>query len=250
MIKPTFFENRMHIDLRDRPNYEDEYIELLRFCFDQPSKRKPPLGKKPECLQPDAAPITNTHSACQRFKDAFTNGKPQAAGHFKEYLRRLQDAIESLLVFEAVPEGDEEKALIQKISYFIPYRHEYIDTLVLLCDYAQDDRHFELIRDTFETALSFEFRQGLMPWHLDAINWVLRELFIYTAAVLVEHKKFSRIEIFTGHQYSLTQGHRQAKGNFALFQGRFRIWGKRGIRNDLFQNFTSTLVKRINICTG
>ncbi len=47
---PAFYGSRIFIDLSDPRTYSENFTQLLRWVFDQPLHRKPPIGKKPAFL--------------------------------------------------------------------------------------------------------------------------------------------------------------------------------------------------------
>ena len=84
---PAFYGSRLYIDFTDPGAYTENFEQLLRWVFDEPLHRKPPVGDKPAFLIEESSRVSlATSTAFNRAIDALRNNHDYAMALVTEYL--------------------------------------------------------------------------------------------------------------------------------------------------------------------
>ena len=130
---PAFYGSRIFIDLSDSATYAENFEKLLRWAFDQPLNRKPPIGRKPEFLSEEERAVSlATSSPFMRAVDAIQNNRGNAVALTTEYFEELTAEFEKLRI-EHNSEDPLDELVIQSIESFLPYRNEVIKIFFFAC---------------------------------------------------------------------------------------------------------------------
>lgn len=132
---PTYYNPRIYIDFSEPDNYTESFEKLLRWIYDKPLYKRPPLGKKPSFLDEEDSISLNTSFLYKRVISGLKESKQYTNGAIDEYLNVLAENIELLRINIKTPEEYDDK-LIEKIETFLPYRNEFINICYTICQYS------------------------------------------------------------------------------------------------------------------
>lgn len=204
VVVPTYLVGRIYIDLSDPSTEELEYQRLVRNLHGRPELQRPPIGQRPAYLEENAKILVTGRSAAN-FKEAIAAGRQNQVGLLAEYLRRLGDAYAAEAINPPASLAELDEAVVQSIDGFLPYRDEFIDVLISLTQYGEQDALYERLHDFFGRLLNI--RYGIMPKHWDNgfetenlafLSW---EMFMYTAAALIRALRFDKLPILMNPYY-------------------------------------------------
>lgn len=201
---PIYYQSRIYIDFCDPEKYSEKFEELLRWIYDKPLHKKPPLGKPPVFLSADASSVTiPTTVVFNRCIDAIKTGKPNAQGCVQEYLNTLIDGLENFRITRSYGEFDD--AVIESIDNFIPYRNEFIQLMQVLVNYSDISTYSDIIHKFFEKLLCYNYRpEGVNTWRdtdWDNFRFITHEIFIYAVAIMIKSEKFDAIDQLLSTNY-------------------------------------------------
>ena len=136
-------------------------------------------------------------------KNSTRNAKESVHNFLNSYYRildsqRLNPEIETEMPFD--------EQVITNIHSFIGYRDLFIDFINSVCLYEVDNKYYdELIFEFFEKSISFLHPpKNTTRWNdiwYDNYRFILHELYLYTIAILIEHKKFDTIDTLVDNEY-------------------------------------------------
>ena len=72
---PTYLKGRIYIDMSDEVIFSEGFEQLLRWIFDKPLHKRPPLGKPPAFLLDPEKPLLNTTARHRFAVDALRVGR-------------------------------------------------------------------------------------------------------------------------------------------------------------------------------
>ena len=127
--------------------------------------------------------------------------KPYVNGAIEEYLVTLSTNIEALRI-DCKPEEYDDK-LIEKIDAFIPYRNEFIQICISVCQYS-DDIKIDKFYHFFEKLIPYFKKHGTGSFYeheFDVFKFIAYELFLYYVAILLKYEKFIDLDEFLDKQY-------------------------------------------------
>jgi hypothetical protein len=194
---PRFFTSRIFIPMTDA-QYATNFDQLLRWIYNKPLYVKPALGKMPEFLKDNRA-TTSTLMLAKRAIDASTSHGGMRANAISTLGPQPVDAyLESLAAsfrdFYVDPDAtDFPQAVLDTIDAFLPKRNEFIEVIRAAAqntgsEPAKSLQHF------FEATIPFMSRPkhitSWRTWDYDNFIFIVHELFLYAAAVLVKYERF------------------------------------------------------------
>jgi len=194
---PTYYNPRIYIDFSEPDNYTESFEKLLRWIYDKPLYKRPPLGKKPSFLDEEDSISLNTSFLYKRVISGLKESKQYTNGAIDEYLNVLAENIELLRINIKTPEEYDDK-LIEKIETFLPYRNEFINICYTICQYSTN-MNTDRFHRFFESLISyFEIKGSGIHYEMenDVFKFVAYELFLYYIAILIKYEKFSDIDDF------------------------------------------------------
>ena len=202
---PTYYSSRIYIDFCESNNYTDSFEKLLRWIYDKPVYVKPPIGNPPCFLDDTADNISlGTSYAFKRVITGFKESKPYADGALDEYLTILSTNLE-LFRISKPSNGYYDDLMIDNINKFIPYRNEFIQVFITICQYGLTNSYLDKYHLFFESLLPyFKRRPQCDSWHesdFDNFKFIAHELFLYFAAILLKYEKFSQLNDFLTVQF-------------------------------------------------
>ena len=204
---PTYYGAKKWLPFLDAATYAEDFDALLRWVFDKPLDKPPPLGRPPAFLTEDEHAIRLATTFLQRRAvDAMKSGKSNALASLTEYLERVVDEFPRLRVSykpdNKAALGDE---MIHSIEAFLPYRNELIATFVTVAIYCNEQRSWEILHRFFEHLIPFKDRPDSMtswnPDEFDNYNFIIWELFLYLVSSNLKYEKFDAVEYFLSARY-------------------------------------------------
>ena len=216
---PTYMKGRIYIDMSESGSYSEGFEQLLRWIFDKPLHKKPPLGKPPAFLIDPDKPSLNTTARHRFALEALRLGKGIDAA-----LRDYFDTFAmNLGVFRIErQEGKEfDDQVIESIEAFIPYRNETIEIFLALARSQPPDGYISLHR-FLERLLPYVFRPATpgrisRDWDQDNFKFIIKELFLYAIAALLKYERFEGVREITEPEYFLPPGSPEMESRMLSF---------------------------------
>lgn len=218
---PTFFTSRMYIDMSSPENTLKNHETLLRAIFDKPLNPKPALGKPPTYLSEEAKPASRTRHKLEVLRLAATEAKANFSGSLQDYLVSFREALEDHRI-ERGRDGLLDEKVVKSISELLPYRDEFIDLMLIVSLFRDDERTYTQIHSFFEDSLRYlhDFG-GLFTFEtreLDNYRFFLHELFLYSIAALVKNDRYEQANVLLSRGYLARLNASQAElQRFAIF---------------------------------
>lgn len=192
---PTYYNNRIYIDLSSDADYTKNFEQLLRWIFDKRLYEKPDLGNPPAFLNYNKSNIFNTAVLYSRVVDSIKNHKENRYGMITEYLDIIINDFEKLRIkYKEEDVENYDDLVIESITNFIPIRNELIEIFKLMSLYGFDDVILDQIHNFFESVTPFldkpENAQSHREWDYDNYKFIVQELFLYFIGILLKNEKF------------------------------------------------------------
>lgn len=253
---PTYYKNRIHIDLSEEERYADNFERLLRWIFDKPLYVKPELGSKPSFLSEGEHVSLGTTVIYKRCVDAIKNHKAHAAGAFDEYCTAFSENLKRFRISRS--EGEFDDAVIKNIGEFLPFRNESIQLFIVIAQYATDEKFIQRLHRFFESMIPFMSRpqdtHQWSDWDFDNFKFIVHELFLYAIAILLKNDRIEQANYLLQQQYFLSNNSdygRNVMVGFTVFRNYMRSLEYRNQRLKLRRlSLRADLLKERCIGTG
>ena len=237
---PAFYGSRIFIDLSDPGTYSENFDKLLRWVFDQPLHRKPPIGRKPTfLLEEGSVAALATSSLFRRAEDAIRNGRDNATLLVVEYFEQLAVEFEKLRIVRNT-EDEFDDLVIRSIESFIPYRNEVIKIFLLLARNRNTDETIRVVHRFLEKLILYMGRtKNITEWRdddFDNFKFIIHELYLYAVACFIQHEKFDSAAVLMTDGYYLSDSpvdYDQAMTTFCVFRPYLRSLKYRNDRLEL-----------------
>ena len=237
---PAFYGSRIFIDLSDPGTYSENFDKLLRWVFDQPLHRKPPIGRKPTfLLEEGSVAALATSSLFRRAEDAIRNGRDNATLLVVEYFEQLAVEFEKLRIVRNT-EDEFDDLVIRSIESFIPYRNEAIKIFLLLARNRNTDETIRVVHRFLEKLILYLGRtKNITGWRdddFDNFKFIIHELYLYAVACFIRHEKFDSAAVLMTDGYYLSDSpvdYGQAMTTFYVFRRYLRSLKYRNDRLEL-----------------
>jgi SEFIR domain len=221
---PTYYGAKKWLPFLDAAAYADDFDTLLRWVFDKPLDKPPPLGKPPAFLTEEECTIKfATTSLQRRAVDAIKSGKSNALANLTEYLDRVVEEFEKLRVrYNADDKTLVDDRMVHSIEAFLPCRNELIATFVTVATYANEQASWETLHRFFERLIPFQDPPAGVssrnPAEFDNYTFIISELFLYLIASNLKYEKFDSVEYFLGSRYFVGNSMRESQERMQDFQ--------------------------------
>ncbi|WP_276371820.1 toll/interleukin-1 receptor domain-containing protein [Chryseolinea sp. H1M3-3] len=192
---PTYLKTIIYRDLSSDETFEDEYDEILRNIFQQPTYVMPQLGKPPAHLF-EELPNDFRTSAILRKIDTVTSKNPSMLGVLtRDFLEELYSLLSNSGIIEKPSKIYMElgKQLYDNIQVCLPLRDDYIK----LVDYISKSPvaiDFDIIAGFFEKlTLLKDSQDGCGSSFAEAFSnfvFMYQELFLYTVAIALKNENY------------------------------------------------------------
>ena len=226
---PTFYRSRKFIDFTDPSKQSESFEQLLRWIFDKPVFKKPPLGNVPTFLKDDNSAITlATSSQFQRAVSATRNNHDNKFVLLEEFLEVLSAELEKLRI-KCETVGTFDKLVVRSLESFLPYRNQVLQLFLLLARYP----------DTIESGkVIYRFLQKLIPYmgptanfpsyqelDFDNFKFIVHELYLYTVACFIYYERFETAAYLISQPFyvpSDSRGYGARMESFSVFYNNLR----------------------------
>ena len=184
---PTFLKGRIYIGFWDDAQRSVNFEQLIRWIFDKPLDKKPPIGRQPAYLSVDETTLAlETSTSARRADDAIRNGRNHAKQATLEYFDVFLQELKKLALDEAV--AAESEQFHQNLENFCPFRDEFLSLVKLTVNSNVVSGYGPLLATFFERTVPLLDRNHLHnsahnPTS-DTFRFLIQELFIHTCAIL------------------------------------------------------------------
>lgn len=203
-IIPAYYTSRVYISFVDEARRSENVEQLIRWLYDKPTFKRPPLGKAPHYILEDRSAVQlPTGTAARRASDALVNAKPYAFGATAEYFELLGSNLDAI----RLPQGTDllDEIVDNRLEDMIPYRDELIEVVQNICRYSNDQRYGELLHKLMETiAIYYQPPPGVNSWkdiEFDTFKFIGWEAFLYLTCLAFKHGRIDLFEALTNFPY-------------------------------------------------
>lgn len=198
---PHFVSTRIYIDLSSDGMFAGGYESLLRLIFDKPARQRPAIGKPPSFLA-----ATSSISPATLLIRGSSNLSDRSAGQAASLAKKQCDSL--LADFRAQrlltpPEGEIDEIILAKIQELKPLRDVAIDWIREVVDVCSSSQAVSVLAKFFEELITISNWpmevSSWEAWRADHLAFVARELWLYTIAILIDHRKGDLISDFLAY---------------------------------------------------
>jgi hypothetical protein len=201
---PTFFKDRIFIDMSSEEKSYENYARLVRAIYDKPQHVKPQLGKAPSYLFDETKPQSRTGYKLQMLKRAIQDDKKNVVGLVADYLRDYLEALEDYRISDPVLPNFDEK-VVAALEKSVSYRDEFIEFITLVATYREDEVVYREIFEFLQGLLRYTHKpEGITTWKeesFDNFRFMAFEVFLYTMTALVKCQRFTIANMFLSEAY-------------------------------------------------
>ena len=200
---PTYMKGRIYIDMSGPETYSEGFEQLLRWIFDKPLHKKPPLGRPPAFLTDPDKPSLNTTAKHRFALEALRLGKGANAA-LRDYFETFASNLEAFRI--RPQEGKEfDDQVIESIEDFLPYRNEAIEAFLALARNPPGEG-YQPLHHFLERLLAYSFPAptpgiAVRDWDQDNFKFIVNELFLYAVAALLNYERFEGVRELTEQEY-------------------------------------------------
>jgi hypothetical protein len=200
---PTFLKSRIYIDMSNSANRYENFEQLVRWLFDRPLHKKPPLGKPPVYVTESESPELGTSARFRTAVDQIVADRKTALATIRDYLSTFADNLE---VFRVTRSQDSEfdDQIYESIESFQRYRDEFIEFVTVLAKYRSDLEPYATLHEFFESLLRYKYPPAGVGWReedFDNFRFFLLELFLYATAVLLKYRRVTQLKQLLDERY-------------------------------------------------
>jgi len=219
---PVYYKPRIYIDLSNDDLYSENFEQLLRWIYDKPLHQKPELGKKPSFLDEENHISLGTSTALRRATDAIKNSKPHAIGATQEYLELFSTNLEKFRIAQSQGDNEWDEKVINVIENFKPHRDEAIEVFTVIARYSKEESFGDELHRFFELLIPYMYVPSTVrrwdEWDWDYYKFIIHELFLYCAAVLLKSERFDMVnQLVRPYLVIDPLGNRNKIKSFSLF---------------------------------
>jgi hypothetical protein len=192
---PTYYGSRIFIDLSRQEIYPENFEQLVRWIFNKPAFPKPQLGPPPVYLDEQTV-LLPTKSRASRAADQLQKGSNLSEAALREYFETLAESLESLRLDGKANPFDQ--SVVDSINAFLPYRDEFVRVIITLARNNAGEGIIATAKRFFEAILPYCYPPRTLTTYssawFDNYKFIVHELFLYTAAVLLKYERFSALD--------------------------------------------------------
>lgn len=230
---PTFMSGRKYIDLSGNSFFEN-YEQLLRTIYERPLHRKPKRGNPPAYLFKDEQ-INNYKFSfiLKQLQHSVNIGKTEIAkANAIEFKNEFIDSLKEFKVEKLDKSSDQVAQEIEdRIDDMLILKNEYVNLIELLS--ANNLLDVDFLIEFFENfhnekiGIQSAVNESYFEHQFDQYSFLINELFIYTALILIKNSNF---ELLAEFLYS----------RFFVYQD-FVVNGKNGAGFEIFNRYVRAL---------
>jgi hypothetical protein len=222
---PTFLRGRIYIDLSDPVRYEAEYEKLIRNIHGKPLYERPPRGRKPAYLEETSGAPNRVRQTFQAYRHAVLSGKTYSDALLEDFMDEFVSAFAAeRLAVQGWPRPNEQEAYDEataSIDRFLPRRNEWVEMLRFVARYAPTESATGIIRKGLGRLLAVREDVGGSVGRRDQdddnLAFLLRELMLYTVAILVQYDRLEFLDALLGEPFFLPGADRRPLRDFTAF---------------------------------
>jgi hypothetical protein len=199
---PHYMSSRKYIDMSTEELYIENYETLLRTLFDRPANRKPKKGKPPAFLfEDEQINDYKFHFLLKQIKmdlekERYTSATSKMIEFKSDYVGTFQE-------FEVSKSDHYESTAAtveEKIDNMLILRNDFIELLETSTRY--DRLSVDYLVNFFEEMfneykkIEWNYQGGHYPFQFDNYPFLIKELFLYTCAVLIKNEKYELLSEF------------------------------------------------------
>lgn len=217
---PTFMSSRLYIDLSSEDSYEENFEKLIRNIFEVPLYKKPALGKPPQHLiEEDNAPLFQTALVLRKMQSAADKHPKRLKHLWNEFTEAFMESFRELSIENVEDRTLIHEEVVKRIDQSIPLKNDYVAAIGLLCtnEVFEVDNAVEF----FEKAYPFTEFQGSGSFYeiqFDQYKFLITELFILTATIMIRHKMYGELAQFINAEYYVVSNRRSEPVDFTRFR--------------------------------
>ena len=200
---PTYYKSRIYIDLSEPDDYAENFERLLRWIYDKPLYKKPEIGKMPSFLSEGEQISLGTTVSFTRAINAIKDGKPYSAGALNEYFEIFVQNLERFRIKKY--EGEFDETIMKNVEAFLPHRNEVIQLFSAIARYGPKEELIKSLHRFFESLIPYMLRpesvRHYRDWDFDNFKFIIHELFLYAAAILVKLERFQQASMLLSQRY-------------------------------------------------
>lgn len=209
---PRFLSSRLYFDFSDynSENFENEYQGLIRNIFNKPLKKKPPIGDPPLYITSSSQVKLKIAHKVRSIKNSLFEDKDNSQifinDYYESFIASLDDFIVENKEINIIEEIDD--FYIEEIESLKLLRDNYVEFLITLCKFSKKMSVEELMsffNDLISYYLSYQFKDFKIrvysKYQGAHIGFFLREIYLYTVAVLLKYKKFEVLGELINNSY-------------------------------------------------
>ena len=241
---PAYLKSRLYRDLTGE-NFEEEYEALLRIIFDEPARRKPKVGTRPEWLTEESP------DGLYPLKDSVKKLSAVDLGKMKELASRdfIGTYVEAMKQFYVKNIGND--AYLTNFAAMKAYRDVFLDHIKVLSAHENFGStmadEFEYLYNALYNAYTFNPKtMSCGENDFDLFRLHIWELFVCTVAYMLHFELYDSINELLVHTYFLRTsclGSEQRPFSYEWFRFRSKMledYIKPNMNGELTRKYTLT----------
>ena len=195
IYKPAYLQAALHVDLSESDTYDENFQYLVKLLYGVEIYKKPPLGTKPIFVEEDSTISIKKKIEFEKIKNQ-TNPLIQ-----KQELKEALDAISSLITnytteFEYDDADTFYPRYLEKYAGTLNIRDEYLELLKTSINISESEIHIaNFLEGTFNRCKTTDEKNS------EIRKILLHEIFIYTVAIYLKYKLYSKVGYILGKTY-------------------------------------------------
>ncbi|MFB2347510.1 toll/interleukin-1 receptor domain-containing protein [Priestia megaterium] len=201
---PTYMEGRKYIDMSNEELYVENYDQLLRTIYERPSNRRPKRGKVPAFLfEDEEVESYKFHLLLKQIQMDLSKERLVAAkSKIIEFKSNFIDSLETFKVYHLENPELTAQAVEDKIDNMLILRNDFIELLekCISSDILSVDLLIEFFEDMYNKFIDvrsqIQSKGTFLRFQFDHFKFFLKEIFIYTCAILLKAERYSLLSDF------------------------------------------------------
>lgn len=207
---PIFYGSRKFIDFTDISKDSETFEQLLRWIFEQPSHKKPEIGRIPDFLRGNHSDISDALShPFECALDAIRRHQSNAFSLVREYFDALLKEMEK---FRIDPENSDkfDNLVVENIESFLPHRNAIIQVFTSLSRNGFREESGRIVHGFLEKFIPYMLgstnrsNRPCSEWDNDNFSFIAHELFLYAVACFLRDEQFDTVNYLLGQGYYIS----------------------------------------------
>jgi len=160
--------------------------------------------------------------------DAIKTSKPHPLGATQEYFDLFSTNLEKFRIAQSQGDNEWDEKVIEVIEKFKPYRDEAIEVFTVIARYSKEESFGDELHRFFELLIPYMYKSSMVrqwsQWDWDYYKFIIHELFLYCAAVLLKSERFDMVnQLVRPYLVIDPLGNRNKIKSFSLFREYLKI---------------------------